>query len=168
VFTGIRSNLSAVTCDAGVYHEDGQARVRFAAEAGVTYYLMVGSYGGQAGDLTVNVNRALDLEISIDSTGTAARSGAAVVSGTISCSLDVPIDLDGTVLQNTPWGSESGIISTHGFACNSPSTPWSATVTPNDRRFMTGSATVYVQLGGCGPNNCDFATIETEVQLRRR
>jgi hypothetical protein len=168
VFTGVRSSLSAVTCDAGVYHEEGQARARFAAEAGVTYYLMVGSYWGEAGDLTVNVNRALDLEISIDSTGTVTRSGAAVVSGTISCSLDVPIDVDGTVRQNSPWGSESGIISTHGFACNSPSTPWSATVTPNDRRFMTGSATVYVQLGGCGPNNCDFATIETEVQLRRR
>jgi len=27
---------------------------------------------------------------------------------------------------------------------------------------------VYVQVGGCGPDNCDFATIETEVQLRRR
>ena len=125
-------------------------------------------FKGFAADLTVNVNRALDLEISINSTGTLTRSGAAVVSGTIACSLDVPIDLDGTALQDRPSGSESGVTSIHGFACNSPSTPWSATVTPNDRRFMAGSATVYVQVGGCGPDNCDFATIETEVQLRRR
>jgi hypothetical protein len=168
VFTGTRGNLSTVICDLGVFHDDGQARVTFAAQAGVTYYLMVASNWFGAGDLTLNVNRALDLEISINSTGTLTRSGAAVVSGTISCSLDVPVDLDGTVRQERLSGSESGVISTHGFACNSPSTPWSATVTPNDRRFMTGSATVYVQLGGCGPNNCDFATMETELQLRRR
>ena len=26
----------------------------------------------------------------------------------------------------------------------------------------------FIELDGCGPNNCDFAKMETEVQLRRR
>lgn len=168
VFTGTQGNLSTVTCDAGIYHGDGQARVRFSAQAGVTYYMMVGSYLLETGDLTFNVNRALDLEITINPVGTLTRSGAAVISGNLSCSLDVPVDMDGTVWQISTSRSESGIISMHGFVCVSPITSWSATVAPNNRRFMVGSATVYVQVGGCGPNNCDFATKETEVQLRRR
>lgn len=168
VFTGSRGALTTVTCEPGIYEPDKQARVTFTAEAGVTYYLMVGSYYLEAGDLTVNINPALDLQIAIDSTGYVTTSGGAVVSGTIACSLDVSVDVHGTVFQDAKPTQESGVIWVTGFGCSSPVTPWSAMVVPNNRRYRVGSATVSVQVSGCGPHNCDYVTQEADVTLRRR
>jgi len=71
----------------------------------------------------------LELSLSLDTSGTTYRiSATALVSGTVTCSQDVPATLSGTITQRANRFS----VATASFGvtvnCSETTTPWTVTV----------------------------------------
>jgi hypothetical protein len=137
-WTGPRGALTQVACndDSGGL----QSRIAFTAEAGVTYYLLVGTYPeSPSGTLVLHgqvLPPAVTLAITIDTTGSVI-DGAAVIHGTVSCSRPVELAVSGTLRQQrrqTALGSYRSTVSCSG------STGWQATVLGETGTFRPGSA----------------------------
>jgi hypothetical protein len=82
---------------------------------------------------------AQSVHLTIDPSGVAARpSGAAVVSGTISCALPYTAYLNVYVTQQTKKGLITGSAYSVEVPCSGPSpTAWSATVPPDGKTLFT-------------------------------
>jgi hypothetical protein len=89
---------------------------------------------------------AQSVHVTIDPAGVAARpSGAAVVHGTISCTLPFTAYLTVIVNQDTKKGQASGTAWSVEAPCSGPSgSAWSASVPPDTRAFVAGDARVQV------------------------
>lgn len=119
------------------------------------------------GTFVVRVLSPLTLEISANQTGTVDRSGNVTVSGTVSCSRDVPVYMSGTVKQLfagrvTISGSFSIQVN-----CVAPQSTWSAVVVGDNGKFAAGSAMLTVNAYGC-ELSCHAASVSQSIRLSGR
>lgn len=173
VYTGTRGDLTQIACN-----DDAaftlQSRVRFDAEAGETYHLMVGAFfGGPGGNLVFRMLEAppapppLELEVSIDPVGSVVPSqGVATISGTLTCSRPTFVEVFGTLEQR------AGRVIIRGFffdfvECDG-TTPWTAKVEGENGLFAGGRATVEVFAFAFDDEEDDFAEAHASAQIRLR
>ena len=135
VYTGSRGSLTQLACndDSGSSQGFLQSRIRFDAVAGTTYYFMVSSFSFfpvSNANLVFNLLPApppLAITPSVFQFGSVDPStGAAAISGSVSCSQPAFVTISGQLKQS------HGPTSTFGFfsvfvPCNG-STPWSASI----------------------------------------
>jgi len=142
-WTGTRGNLTQVDCndDFGSL----QSRISFIAEAGVTYYLMAGSFpffGQQGGNLVLHgqaLPPPVQLAITFDATGSVTQAGAAVIHGIISCSRAGDVTVTGTLRQQNGKKVTVGSFRT-SVACTGTN-GWQATVLGETGIYRRGAAT---------------------------
>jgi len=139
-FTGTRGNLDLVTCndDFGSL----QSRISFTAAAGVTYHLMAASFPETPGGNLVLNGQALpppvQLAVTLNPTGTVTSSGAAIISGTVTCSRPVELPVQGTLRQQNGRRVSVGSYRTR-VSC-SGTTAWRATVLGETGIYRRGPA----------------------------
>lgn len=143
-----------------------QSRVRFEAEAGVTYFFMVGAFAsGPGGNLTFSVLQApppVQIALAVDPTGTASRTGVATISGTITCSGPAEVFIDTTLRQRVGRRSIDGFGSTV-VACDG-STSWSMEVASSNGKYAGGRADA--QVFAFAPDDESFDFVSAAVRLR--
>jgi hypothetical protein len=117
------------------------------------------------GSFLVHVYAPLQLAVTVNSQGmVSAQTGVATISGTVTCSRAISVDLSGTLKQLFARRvTVSGTFSTH-VDCTAPSTGWSASVTGDNGRFGAGSADVTVNASGC-ELSCHSASVVSRVRL---
>jgi HYR domain len=117
------------------------------------------------GNFQVHVLPPLSLSIAINGTGTVpSRTGVATLSGTVSCSRAIGVDLSGTLTQLfANRVSIAGSFSRH-VNCSAPSVPWSVTVTGTNGHFGAGRASVSISAFGC-ELSCHSANASSDVRL---
>jgi hypothetical protein len=147
VYTGTPGNLTQLACS--------DTSVAFEADAGTTYWFMVGSFFSEFGGTLVFhaevVPPPLELDITVNAEGVVdPKIGVARVSGTVRCNTASTIDFLGDSLQQRR-GNEaiSQGISVPSFACTPPLTSWSDTTSIGP--FKKGTAVV-ADLQACGCN----------------
>ena len=107
------------------------------------------------------------LGVTIDAKGKASDSSwYATISGNVSCSRSVPVDLRGSFTQMKPdhtivQGSFSGTVD-----CVAPSSSWSMLVA-GDNKFGSSSATASVTAYHCDALHCDTASATQTVKLNQ-
>jgi hypothetical protein len=107
----------------------------------------------------------LQFGVALRGDGTITKTAVATVSGTVSCSRSVPVDLDGTLSQVVAnRATITGNFSAH-VDCVAPSTKWSATAMASNGRFNSGSASVSVNAGACEGSKCYFASAAANIKL---
>ena len=166
-YTGSPGALTQIACndDSGSL----QSAVVFQAEAGTTYYLMVGSFAnGPGGSLAFNVGEGpppLEIDVEIAGRGTVIpKDGVATVSGTLTCSQPAFVDISGSLEQ------QAGRATINGFffetvECDSY-LAWSATIQPENGRLVGGPASVSVFAIGFG--QFEIAEDEASAAVRLR
>lgn len=108
----------------------------------------------------------LDLGLSVNPVGKANRvSGAALISGSVTCNDDAAVTVTGDVHQRAGrftviHGTFSTIVQ-----CSPPSVAWSATVLGDNGPFIPGWVEVTASASGCSVN-CDSASSTQMVLLR--
>jgi hypothetical protein len=117
------------------------------------------------GSFLVHVRAPLQLVVTVNSQGTvSAQTGVATISGTVTCSRAISVDLSGTLKQLfAKRVTISGTFSRH-VDCSAPSTSWSASVTGDNGRFGAGSADVTVNAFGC-ELSCHSVSVASRVRL---
>lgn len=185
---GDRGSLTTLACndDAG---GSLQSRLRFTAEPGVTYLIMVGAFAsGPGGDLVLSAFEReptppiepVEITLTMDPTGSFdPRTGDATVSGTVTCSAPALIWLDGVVRQRAGRADVIGYVAEYsGLRCDDTlhvalTTEWT------NGRFAGGRADVMTWASGCPADldwddwddwddewPCDEDFVETTVRLR--
>ena len=103
VYIGTPADLTQIACndDAG---GTLQSSVTFEAEAGTTYFFMVGAFfQGLGGDLVFNVVVApppLEVDLTIDPVGSVnGATGVATIRGTVTCSRPALVEVSGELRQ---------------------------------------------------------------------
>jgi hypothetical protein len=164
--------LEVIACNDDTF--DLQSRVRFDAEAGVTYLLMVGTCCGPGvgggGSLVFTLDVApplvpLELTITLDATGSFNRAGVATISGSLRCSGGDFVELYGALRQDAGrfriegWGWDF-------FPCSGETETWQLQIFGNGK-FAGGPALAYVEAFACGEEDCAFEYAEGTVRLRK-
>jgi hypothetical protein len=118
------------------------------------------------GSFVVHVYAPLRLAVTVNSQGmVSSQTGVATISGTVTCSRAISVDLSGTLKQLfAKRVTVSGTFSTH-VDCTAPATGWSASVTGDNGRFGAGSADVTVNAFGC-ELSCHSASVASTIRLR--
>jgi len=130
VYTGTRGSLTQLACNDNA-GKSPQSRIRFDAQAGVTYWVMAGAYYGSAGgQLVLNVLEPpppLSIALTLAGFGDVdAASGEAAVIGRITCSRPVLVTISGQLKQDRGQDSLTGTFALV-VSCNGTS-DWSAPV----------------------------------------
>jgi hypothetical protein len=117
------------------------------------------------GSFVVHVLPPLELGASLDAAGRAStRTGAATISGTVSCSRAIGVDISGTLTQLFANRVQiTGSFSTH-VTCGAPSAPWSTSVTGSNGRFGAGKANASLSWSGC-ELSCHSGSATSSVKL---
>lgn len=163
-----------------------QSAVAWDAVGGTTYLIVVGTCcgggvvgeAGGGGSLVFHVDLAPPpptIDLTVDARGSATKSGAAVISGTIACT-----GLNEITVEDTTGGMISVVASQRlgrvvirgdgsGFEgpCVSTPTAWSVEVVSANGKFGGGSAQVDVFATGCGPIDCTEVSVSRTVRLTR-
>lgn len=118
-----------------------------------------------SGSFTVHVLPPLQLNVTVDATGSvSANTGAATIGGTITCSREIGVDLSGTLTQLFANRAQiSGSFSTH-VSCSAPSVHWSTSVTGTNGRFGAGKANVSINWFGC-ELSCHSGNASSTIKL---
>lgn len=151
-----------------------QSRVRFDASAGMTYYIMAGSFADNlGGNLIITVDEAppspppLTIELNIDPVGSVnLKNMVTTISGTLTCSRQVNTDLSIGLVQRAGRDIING-YSYNSFECDGE-TPWKMTVTDADGVFAGGKAKVNAFAFAFDPDEDEFVFNEAiqVVQLK--
>jgi hypothetical protein len=146
VSTGTRGALTQITCNDNS-GRGSQSRVRFDAVAGVTYWIMAGSYYYSAGGhLVLNLLPApppLGIGLAIaESGGVDPTTGQVIVTGSITCSRPVLVSISGQLKQDHAQSSLTGQFA-FVVACNG-TTDWMATVLIAPTLFDGRAADLFV------------------------
>jgi hypothetical protein len=143
VYTGSRGSLTQLACNA--FSPGPGARVRFDAQANVTYYVMVGSTYG-AGSLQLSAGVApppFAFDMQIDRRGWVdTTTGVATVRGTAACSQPSFVYASGGLTQERPGQPIDAFLWT-AFFCDGITT-WSAPVYYTPRLFRGRSVALFV------------------------
>jgi len=141
----------------------------FPVSAGQTYYLLVGDATGPRGGpyhLTLASAPPIVPTLTIDRAGSVDRgSGAAVVSGSVTCSEPASLRLGVFVSQR---GVQGSVFPADPIACGPAPVAWSAAVLPEAGSFSAGPADVLA--GGTAFTQVDYGSAEASatVTLRNR
>jgi hypothetical protein len=117
------------------------------------------------GSFQIHVLPPLQLQVTADRSGTASpKTGLVTISGTMSCSRPIGVDLSGTVSQLfANRVTISGSFYTH-VNCVAPSARWSATVTGTNGRLAPGQANLSDNWFGC-ELSCHSGSSASSVRL---
>jgi hypothetical protein len=167
VYSGTPGALTLIACS--------DVEVSFTAIAGETYYVMVGSYGGDYdGDLVFTLHQApppLEIDVTVNQKSSFdTKTGIAVVSGTVTCNRETHVWIAGDLIQTV------GRLRLRGFfEAYTPCTPgeaaqWTATVQSSTGKFAGGKAAVNIYADGCtyDYDSCAFDSVTTTIQLSRK
>jgi hypothetical protein len=151
-----------------------QSRVRFEAQAGVSYLLMAGSFGGgPGGSLVFNLDATtapiqLDLSVSVDGTGRFLKDGSAIVGLTVTCNIPASGWINVELIQQV------GRFSVHGWGetsveCGPDPTHVSVAVVGEGGKFAGGLATarVYGEAWSPEEDTYDDEWVSASVRLRK-
>jgi hypothetical protein len=118
-----------------------------------------------SGSFTVHVLALLQLGLAADATGSvSAKTGVATISGTVSCSRPITVNVTGTLSQLFANRVQvNGYLSTY-VNCTAPSVHWSANVTGSNGRFGAGQANVSLNAFGC-ELSCHSAQASRSMRL---
>jgi len=137
VYTGTRGSLQQVTCGGG--------QTRFTAEAGETYFVMIGSQTIDGGNLQLTINNVppppppANLKLRVNRTGfQSVLTGDAAVQGEIECSKETRVTVALSLRQR---GSRAD--SSERFTCQNKKIAWSVSASGN---FNKGEAAAAVTL----------------------
>jgi hypothetical protein len=123
-----------------------------------------------AATLIATATPPLSIDLVVHARATAAHGGSVVVRGTVRCSIQTTVSIEGQVFEPLKRSDvASGGFSTE-VACDSAPTAWTAEVTPDtDHEFQPGFATLSVRAVGFDPENGIFAGVESfgSLQLTR-
>jgi hypothetical protein len=170
-YTGSPGDLEQIACndDAGF---SLQSAVVIEAEAGVTYYFMVGAFAsGPGGNLVFSADETelipAQIDVTVNGTGRFLKSGSAVVSGTVTCNEGdfafIEVDLQqrvGRVIIRG-WGGTF-------LECDGTAQDWSVEVVGENGLFKGGRATANVFAESCGLFDCAFDFEQRTISLRGR
>jgi hypothetical protein len=168
VLVGDPGALQPVACQPGI--------VSGPVGAGQTVYLLIfgdGLTGTTSGNLVLDIYPAPpppEIDVAIDPVGTFDRSGAARISGTVTCTSADPtatvIDLSGSVRQAVGRFAIDGFFFVDLFSpCDGTTQPWEAFVTGNGK-FKGGHAATVAVAFGCDSLTCVDGFAEATVKLR--
>jgi hypothetical protein len=157
-----------------------QSAIRWEAVAGTTYLLAVGTCcgggvvgeAGGGGTLVFNVDVASPpptIDVTIDPLGYFNRTGAATISGTVTCTGDIAISFIEVELTRavghfsiTGWGE------VEGFVCDGTTQSWSLDLLPSNGKFKGGHAVAAAFAAACdAESRCDEDFEQTTVRLRK-
>lgn len=147
VYRGTRGALTQIACNDD--SNGPQSRVRFDAVAGTTYYFMVSSFSFfpvANANLVFNLLQApppLSITPSLTQFGSVdPTTGAATISGFVTCSQPAFVTLSGQLKQAHGTGSITGFFSTF-IPCNG-TVPWTTTIHTPDTLFHGRSVDLFV------------------------
>jgi hypothetical protein len=169
VMTGSPGSFSLLTCGAG--------SVFVSSTGGETYAILVIDYqgdgGGNGGTLNIGIDEVppppvLDVTIA-SSGGFNAKTGAATIRGTLSCTGG---DVEGKNFIDVQVGQQIGRIKFSGegfttFPCDGTAQTWSAEVFSSTGKFAGGKATVTMFAVASGPGGGDFVEATATVTLKK-
>jgi hypothetical protein len=109
------------------------------------------------------------MKVTIDPTGKVMPKGKAYVSGTITCTNAVFVELDGQLRQLWERVKINGYFSKiiNGDLCDGQSHPWSRVVTSHNGIYAAGDATMRISAFGCGPIECADSFVRGHVMLSK-
>ncbi|MDQ3937574.1 MAG: hypothetical protein M3253_02720 [Chloroflexota bacterium] len=170
-YTGSSGTLEQIACndDAG---DDLQSRIVVNAEAGTTYYFMVGAFGsGPGGDLVFNVDETdaqpAQIDVSVNPAGRFdSRTGSATIGGTVTCNEGDFAFIDVELSQRVGRFVVSGFGGAF-VECEGTAQPWSAEVFGFSGQFKGGKAEASVFGESCGLIDCAFDFEQRSISLRR-
>jgi hypothetical protein len=157
--------------------ESSQSQATFEATSGVTYSIMIGSFFGTSGMLTLTVvpgeeppppPEPIELEVTLDLTGDVnTKTGVATVHGTIRCSLEAAGEVSAFAFQEGGRFDAQG----NGFseipACGPETTSWSVELTSATTKFLAGDASVGIEVFVATEDGASTGTfLEGTVRLR--
>jgi hypothetical protein len=160
VWTGERGALSAVEC--------GDYRPIFEAEAGTTYYFMVGTYRNRrGGDIRFRLAQAPPpptLDVTVDPLVTVnSQTEEVTVSGTLACDDRAEyVEFYGSVKQADDRRFISAFFYEYDVECDGTPHPWSITEL-GDGIFIDGPGLVDIEAYAC--NRLECAEDEKVVQV---
>jgi hypothetical protein len=145
VYTGQRDDLTQVACGGG--------QTRFTADAGRSYFVMVGSRTIDGGNMKLTIRDVppppppANLQLKVNRTGfESVLTGDAAVQGTIACSKETRVTVGLTLRQRGARADSSD-----RFVCKDKKIEWSVSASGN---FKSGEAAARVTLypSDGGPN----------------
>jgi hypothetical protein len=141
-YLGMPSSETEVACNDDVAG-DLSSRVRFDAAPGITYLIMVGSFGaGAGGSLVLQSDVApppLELAVMIDPRGTVVpRTGEVAITGTLTCSRPAMVGLEAGLTQRIGRARLEGYSGT-GIECDG-TTAWELSISAYNGLFTAGRA----------------------------
>jgi hypothetical protein len=169
VATGSPGSFNVLACNAG--------SVVVGSTAGETYAILVFDYqgdgGGNGGTLNVGIGElppppVLDVTIA-SSGGFNAKTGAAVIRGTVTCTGG---DVDGKNFIDVQASQRVGRFTFSGqgfttFACDGTTHSWSADVVSPTGKFAGGKATVSMFAAASGAGGGVFVEATATVTLKK-
>jgi len=120
--------------------------------------------------LAVATGTSLTIDIIVRERATVERDGSILVRGTVTCSAQTTVSIEGEVAEELNRSSVASGVFAADVICDTTPTPWTATVTADtDVRFRPGSASVGVRAIAVDPGSGLFAGAESSgfLQLTR-
>jgi len=167
VWIGDRGSLQLID-----YNDDAggglESRVRFAAAAGTTYHLMVGSFGGSPGgnlhffmDVAPPPPPPLDLSFDIDPTGSFdPKSRVVKITGKVYSSRFASYYIEGVIWQRV--GHRAMIVGSFSYYGSADGEgAWQGYVGALNGRFAAGNVDVSAYLGCYDPEREEYISLET-------
>jgi hypothetical protein len=168
-WVGARGALQRVACNDDAVHL--QSRILFDVSAGVTYFLMAGSFfDSPGGNLTLSVREApppLQMTVRLDATGSVDRAGVATLRGRLTCSRQAAPDLLGTLRQQAGRRVAVGTFAANDVPCLG-ATRWQARVVGETGTYRRGNATAVVAATFEDPRRGEIIRARDERVVRLR
>lgn len=165
VYTGTRGNLTRIACNFV------PTSATFDAQAGVTYYLLLGSNGDEpGGDVVFTVQPSLEVAVTIDHVGKLdVATGVVPIRGTTTCSRSAFVEVGSVIVERV--GSEQAARGGHAvigvvdlpFSDCEGMVPWEVEVA-FDGRPLLGRAKI--RAGGLFIDNTSSEEIQASDSTR--
>lgn len=158
--------LVPIACHDDIDFYNKQSRIRFEAQAGVTYLFMIASYysdqGGdmdEGGEMTFNLIPGappVQIQLAIDSRGTfSPQTGSATLRGTVTCTGQSTVFINGSLRQRAGRLFIDGSGSTVVFCTDT--TPWSLEILSYNGRFAGGQTDANIFAESYGEDYEDYS-----------
>jgi hypothetical protein len=166
VYTGAQGDLTQIACNDDF--NSSQSSVTFDAVAGETYFIMVGGYGSAAGNLIFNVDVGqppLEVDLTVNPAGSVdGKTGIVTISGTVTCSRPVFVELFGGVRQRSGRVFINASFDT-SFQCDGV-TSWTAQTHDATGLFTGGQGQVSIFAQFFDPVTQEEASLEESATVR--
>jgi hypothetical protein len=107
----------------------------------------------------------LTLDLSVQGRATSNHDGTVSISGTVTCSAETVVALDGEMLESLPRNAmATGTFATE-VPCGSTPTPWTVTVVSDGAPFRPGFAFADVRVVAFDPESGTYSSVESLVSL---